>query len=176
MNNSTSNSNIPSNVYAYYSIGLSLGFFLFMMFIALATYYCTSHRNVQNRQSQSRGTGSNLSSSHRTVIMDSDHATITIQVGEEEVDAILNSYPLLLFSQAKLHKLDSASLSCSICLADYKDSEWLRLLPDCGHSFHKECIDMWLRLNLSCPMCRNSPFQTPLAQVIPLATRSDVIE
>ncbi|XP_027367816.1 RING-H2 finger protein ATL70-like [Abrus precatorius] len=177
--NRTSNSDDPSdasNAYAYFSIGLSLGFLLLMMFIVLTTYYC-SQRNLRNSQSRARATASSFSSSHRTVVMDSDHRAITIQVGEEELDAILNNYPMLLFSQAKLHKPDSTPLGCSICLADYKDSEWLRLLPDCGHFFHKECIDMWLRLNLTCPMCRNSPFQTPLptplAEVTPLATRRD---
>ncbi|KAK7278585.1 hypothetical protein RJT34_23617 [Clitoria ternatea] len=175
--NNTSTSDDPSydsNTYAYLSIGLSLAFLLLMMFIALTTYFC-SQRNLPNRQS--RATASSRSSSHRTVVMDSDHTAITIQVGEEELASIINTYPMLLYSQAKLHKNDSTSRSCSICLADYKDSEWLRLLPDCGHFFHKECIDMWLRLNLSCPMCRNSPFPTPLptplAEVTPLATRCD---
>lgn len=95
---------------------------------------------------------------------------VNIEVSEEEQDTILNSYPMLLYSQAKLHKPDSTSLHCSICLADYKDSEWLRLLPDCGHFFHKDCIGTWFRLNFSCPMCRNSPLPTPLAEVTPLAT------
>ena len=173
MNNNTSNSNDPSgdwNGYAYYSVGLSLGFLLLMMFIAL-TAYCCSQRRFQNRQT--RPSTSSSSSSHRTVIMERD-SSVTIQLGEEQQEAILNSYPVLLFSQAKLHKPDSTTLSCSVCLQDYKDSEWLRLLPDCGHFFHRECIDMWLRLNLSCPMCRNSPFPTPLptplAEVAPLAT------
>ncbi|KAJ1404777.1 Zinc finger, RING-type [Sesbania bispinosa] len=176
--NSTSNSGNPSgdsNVYAYYSVGLSLGFLLLMMFIAFTTYFCSS-RNLQNRQS--RGSVSSNNSSHRTMVMERDTAVnVIIQIYGEEQDAILNSYPMMLYSQVKLHKPDSTSLSCSICLADYRDSDWLRLLPDCGHFFHKECIDMWFRLNFSCPMCRNSPLptplSTPLAEVTPLATRHD---
>ncbi|KAK7266421.1 hypothetical protein RIF29_19065 [Crotalaria pallida] len=99
--------------------------------------------------------------------MGRDISLVTIQIlGDEEQEAIVNSYLVMLYSEAKLFdKLDhscSSTLSCSICLADYKDSEWLRLLPDCGHFFHKECVDIWLRLNMSCPICRNSPFPTPL--------------
>lgn len=182
MNSNTSNSDNPSegsNIYAYYSIGLSLGILLLMMFIALTSYYC-NRRNLQNGQStRATASSSRSSSSHRTVTMERDISSITIQVlGEEEQEAIVNSYPLLLYSQAKLHRHNhSPTLGCSICLADYKDSEWLRLLPYCGHFFHKECIDMWLRLNLSCPMCRNSPFPTPLptplAEVAPFATSRD---
>ena len=26
----------------------------------------------------------------------------------------------------------------------------------CGHAFHKECVRNWLRLSLSCPLCRHS--------------------
>ncbi|CAL0299815.1 unnamed protein product [Lupinus luteus] len=162
---------------SYYTIGLSFGFLFIIMFIAVTSYYCT-HRNFQNRLS-TRPSGSS-NSSNRTVIIERDISAITIQVqSEEEKEAIYNSYPQMLYSQAKLHKPEhcSTTLSCIICLADYNDSEWLRFLPDCGHYFHKECIDMWLKLNMSCPVCRNSPFPTPLptpiAEVTPLATRRD---
>ncbi|KAH7317570.1 hypothetical protein BKA65DRAFT_514739 [Rhexocercosporidium sp. MPI-PUGE-AT-0058] len=43
---------------------------------------------------------------------------------------------------------------CSICIADFVDSEEVRVLP-CHHRFHPACIDPWL-LNVSgtCPICR----------------------
>lgn len=47
--------------------------------------------------------------------------------------------------------------TCPICLSDYCTKETLRCIPDCGHCFHAECIDEWLRVNGSCPVCRNSP-------------------
>jgi len=167
MNNTSINSENPSensNALAYYYIGLSLAFILLMMFMSLFSCYW------QNRL-LSRGI--NNSNPNRTVIWtEGDTAVINIE------DAILNSYPILLYSQVKFHhKADSTSLICSICLGDYKDSEWLRFLPDCGHFFHKECIATWFRLNLSCPLCRNSPLPTalptPLAEVTLLATTHD---
>ncbi|OIV90615.1 hypothetical protein TanjilG_01696 [Lupinus angustifolius] len=164
---------------SYYTIGLSVGFLFIIMFISVTSYYCT-HRNFQNRISTRASASASNYGSNRTVIMERDISVVTIQVqSEEEKEAIFKSYPQMLYSQAKLHKVEhsSTTLGCSICLADYNDSEWLRFLPDCGHYFHKECIDMWLRLNMSCPVCRNSPFPTPLptpiAQVTPLATRRD---
>ena len=42
---------------------------------------------------------------------------------------------------------------CAICLSDYEPGEQLRVLP-CGHRFHKACVDEWLRVNASCPTCR----------------------
>ncbi|MCL7023495.1 hypothetical protein MKW94_004977 [Papaver nudicaule] len=41
---------------------------------------------------------------------------------------------------------------CSICLANYADNEELRELP-CAHFFHVECVDKWLKENVSCPLC-----------------------
>ena len=49
--------------------------------------------------------------------------------------------------------------NCSICLSAFKKGEELRLLPCPGtHIFHKECVDDWLKLNDSCPCCRQSIF------------------
>lgn len=43
--------------------------------------------------------------------------------------------------------------SCPICLSAIGEGEELRTLP-CGHSFHKECCDMWLTTSGTCPTCR----------------------
>ncbi|KAG5237910.1 RING-H2 finger protein [Salix suchowensis] len=89
-----------------------------------------------------------------------------------------NHYPKLLYSKARLEprgNIDLLPSCCSICLGDYKDSDVLRLLPDCGHVFHLKCVDCWIRRHPTCPICRNScssmptPLSTPLAEVAPLA-------
>ncbi|WCJ29779.1 RING/U-box superfamily protein [Euphorbia peplus] len=43
---------------------------------------------------------------------------------------------------------------CCICLAKYANNDELRELP-CSHFFHKECVDKWLKINASCPLCKN---------------------
>ncbi|KAH0462838.1 hypothetical protein IEQ34_010413 [Dendrobium chrysotoxum] len=43
---------------------------------------------------------------------------------------------------------------CPVCLSEFEDGERVRFLPECGHCFHVECIDMWFRRNSTCPMCR----------------------
>ena len=43
--------------------------------------------------------------------------------------------------------------SCPICLDNYKDKEYKRTLK-CGHTFHKKCIDKWIKKHNSCPICR----------------------
>ncbi|OMO79760.1 Zinc finger, RING-type [Corchorus capsularis] len=47
--------------------------------------------------------------------------------------------------------------TCPICLSEYEPKETLRTIPECNHYFHANCIDEWLKMNASCPLCRNSP-------------------
>ncbi|KAK7307372.1 hypothetical protein VNO77_40377 [Canavalia gladiata] len=44
--------------------------------------------------------------------------------------------------------------TCAVCLGDFEEGEELRSLPECMHSFHVSCIDMWLNSHSSCPVCR----------------------
>ncbi|XP_050368081.1 NEP1-interacting protein-like 1 [Argentina anserina] len=48
----------------------------------------------------------------------------------------------------------SEELCCTICLQELEDGEYTRELPICKHLFHLACIDIWLRRQGSCPMCR----------------------
>ncbi|CAN6568239.1 unnamed protein product [Malus baccata var. baccata] len=84
--------------------------------------------------------------------------------------SVINSYPKFPFSK-EASTPDSST--CSICLCDYKDAEMLRMMPECRHYFHLLCLDAWLRLKGSCPVCRNSPLPTPLStplqEVVPLS-------
>lgn len=45
--------------------------------------------------------------------------------------------------------------SCSICLNEYNDGESIKTLP-CFHSYHKTCIDKWLKSQAVCPVCRGN--------------------
>jgi hypothetical protein len=47
---------------------------------------------------------------------------------------------------------------CPICHDVYIVGEYKRTLTNCGHNFHKKCIDKWFVSNptLECPMCRTS--------------------
>ncbi|XP_059651246.1 putative RING-H2 finger protein ATL21A [Cornus florida] len=47
--------------------------------------------------------------------------------------------------------------TCPICLSDYSPKETVRCIPECKHCFHAHCIDEWLRMTGTCPVCRNSP-------------------
>ncbi|XP_010437439.1 PREDICTED: RING-H2 finger protein ATL7-like [Camelina sativa] len=53
---------------------------------------------------------------------------------------------------------------CSVCLGDYQANEKLQQMPSCGHTFHMECIDVWLTSHTTCPLCRLSLIQKPSPQ------------
>lgn len=43
---------------------------------------------------------------------------------------------------------------CPVCLSAFVDGEKVRQLAACKHSFHVDCIDMWLYSHPNCPVCR----------------------
>lgn len=43
---------------------------------------------------------------------------------------------------------------CAVCLELFKEGEWCRALPACGHVFHASCVDRWLIRRENCPLCR----------------------
>ncbi|KAJ1288938.1 hypothetical protein BS78_02G127200 [Paspalum vaginatum] len=51
------------------------------------------------------------------------------------------------------HILSAEDAECCICLCPYEDGAELRELP-CNHHFHCTCIDKWLHLNATCPLCK----------------------
>lgn len=55
----------------------------------------------------------------------------------------------------------SQDAQCTVCLAEYREEDTLRILPYCGHSFHATCIDRWLHQHSTCPVCRISLREFP---------------
>ena len=48
-------------------------------------------------------------------------------------------------------KIDKQYEECSICL-DKNDKKWIK--TNCNHLYHNECLEKWIQINKSCPICR----------------------
>lgn len=69
--------------------------------------------------------------------------------------AAMKALPIVVYtSPSKLPP--GLGTDCPICLAEFGEGEKVRVLPNCNHAFHMECIDKWLTSRSSCPMCRHS--------------------
>ncbi|KAI3683152.1 hypothetical protein L1987_83652 [Smallanthus sonchifolius] len=65
----------------------------------------------------------------------------------------VESLPLFTFSSLTG---EISGGDCAVCLSKFEAVDQLRLLPLCCHAFHAECIDAWLKSNLTCPLCRST--------------------
>ncbi|CAN8326619.1 unnamed protein product [Cochlearia groenlandica] len=44
---------------------------------------------------------------------------------------------------------------CVVCIDGFRQGQWCRRLPRCGHVFHRKCVDLWLIKVSTCPICRD---------------------
>ncbi|KAF6160503.1 hypothetical protein GIB67_019272 [Kingdonia uniflora] len=65
---------------------------------------------------------------------------------------LVAALPTMKFNRADFQSAEDAQ--CTICLGEYQEKEVLRIMPKCGHNFHLVCIDVWLRKQSTCPVCR----------------------
>lgn len=95
--------------------------------------------------------------------------------GREASQAVIDSYPVKIVGsggqlggssdeKSASGKADDGSESakekpeidmgtCNICLEDYQAGEEIKSLS-CPHTFHKGCIDQWLKRVACCPVCK----------------------
>ena len=69
---------------------------------------------------------------------------------KEENNEIINNMPSFLFKKNNNEKM----YNCVVCMCEIEENEECKRLK-CGHMFHSNCIDNWLKRTLECPMCRN---------------------
>lgn len=60
-----------------------------------------------------------------------------------------NSYDIIFV------EYNEDDINCTVCLENINmiDKDIIKF-KKCNHMFHKECIDEWIKINKSCPICR----------------------
>ncbi|XP_020224560.1 putative RING-H2 finger protein ATL21A [Cajanus cajan] len=127
---------------ARYGLAIGVGIPGLLCLIGVSCYICGKVRMLTERRG-SRDFPVTISLEPVPFVMGLDGATI-------------EKYPKTLIGESG-RLLKPNDNTCAICLSEYEPKETLRSIPECNHYFHADCIDEWLKLNATCPLCRNSP-------------------
>ncbi|PIN09102.1 Anaphase-promoting complex (APC), subunit 11 [Handroanthus impetiginosus] len=143
-----------------YGIAVAASVLVLISTVVLASYICIRIKANRGREEER---DNNLTRQHQQF-----QEPTRIVFGLEK--PVIETFPMIELGQSKrwFNGVNNND-SCSICLSDYCVKDKLRCIPECNHWFHARCIDEWLQVNGSCPLCRNSPISTPLSEVVPLA-------
>ncbi|KAL9448093.1 hypothetical protein AB3S75_015545 [Citrus x aurantiifolia] len=151
-----------------YGIAIAVSILVLISTIMLASYACI---RVKANASSGGGGGRSSSSSNPTANFDAVDSGLegVLVLGLD--GTVINTYPKIILGESMRMPRPNDYGPCSICLCDYKPKDSVRCIPDCHHCFHADCVDEWLRMSATCPLCRSSP-ATPLAEVVPLASHA----
>ena len=83
----------------------------------------------------------------------SELQAMTLETDQELEPHTENWYPAVYPSFEYKKNAKGIPETCSVCRADFADSDDCRRLP-CLHYFHNECIDRWVLVHRNCPLCR----------------------
>ncbi|GFQ01764.1 E3 ubiquitin-protein ligase atl4 [Phtheirospermum japonicum] len=81
----------------------------------------------------------------------------------------IDKLPCFNFKAKEKGSSSSSIGNCAVCLENFSSGEKCRLLPACNHSFHAECVDLWLLRTPICPICRAGADFTSLKNEIQMA-------
>ncbi|KAK4436494.1 RING-H2 finger protein ATL66 [Sesamum alatum] len=70
--------------------------------------------------------------------------------------ATVNRMAVVLYKKSASSGGSRSEAECCICLEIFGDKEEVKVLPECRHCFHSECVDKWFTAESSCPLCRAS--------------------
>ena len=63
---------------------------------------------------------------------------------------------LLENTELSLYRANGDENMCTICRTDIQENTIIRKINGCGHMFHHNCLDNWLKNHHTCPVCRHS--------------------
>lgn len=123
---------------------------------SLATASSTLSRNSNNQQQQQ---DSCVSTKARST------AEVRMAINRIKWDCLHKADPLIKNGKA-----------CAICIDAFRPYDQVRHLP-CRHSFHKLCVDPWLKIKHVCPLCKVNVVEIVIAKAphidLPVISPSD---
>ncbi|GMH08290.1 hypothetical protein Nepgr_010130 [Nepenthes gracilis] len=129
---------------------LAVGVILVCLHVYARWYIQRTRRNFLLRRRRRR--------THLVFYVEPNNPGSIVAVPTRGLDpSVLRSLPTFTHSVKTHDEGDEAAppLECAVCLSEFEEGERGRLLPKCNHSFHLDCIDMWLHSHSTCPLCRS---------------------
>ncbi len=126
------------------SIPISIAGFSVVLFFVVVCLLIMEHRRMRNRQRFEDEGGD--------IIEDN-----------QQIDEIVETYMRML-DVIQFDKEASKHFDCAICLKEFDTGEKLYQIPNCGHTFHENCLRKWFRQLQICPMCRGNIIKMPNSQ------------
>ncbi|KAJ4964963.1 hypothetical protein NE237_016812 [Protea cynaroides] len=92
----------------------------------------------------------------RQSVSTSDTSALPLQVSVEQ---LRQQHQQVVCS---INRKGEPNQECPICLEEAEEAEgeaeteaisW-QLVPECNHEFHELCLNRWLKLSQTCPLCR----------------------
>ncbi|XP_061528699.1 RING finger protein 215 isoform X2 [Phycodurus eques] len=71
----------------------------------------------------------------------------------EDVQRTISSLRTKTYRRPKVRRDETDN--CAVCLEAFNHNQCLRVLP-CRHEYHQDCVDPWLLLHHTCPLCKRS--------------------
>lgn len=120
-------------------------FLIFTQWNTLKCILCVATNTNNNNRNFVEGQFGNHEPSQQFQGSDLELLSMMIQI---------NSLPITQFKKNVAQQMP-INVDCAICLGEFEEEEWLKVLPNCNHGFHVSCIDTWFRCNSNCPLCRS---------------------
>ncbi|KAL3521080.1 hypothetical protein ACH5RR_019229 [Cinchona calisaya] len=130
--------------------------------VVVTLYHCITTGHIRAILRLSPGNNNRNTPPNRTFILRHNHQQ---QQQEELQQSSMENSLAELIPSHKYQKgaglIAENDGMCAVCLSEFEEGEELRTLPECMHSFHAECIDMWLYSHSNCPVCRTNAAPSP---------------
>ncbi|KMZ72895.1 hypothetical protein ZOSMA_158G00040 [Zostera marina] len=132
-------------------------FLVVILVIIISWLYKRLHSRSQQSRSGSAGGGVDVGDGDGGGGGNNNNNTIIVINNDNDDSHGVNSsliqqLPVVIYEK---YIKKEEGLMCSICVMDFEDTEFLRLLPKCEHAFHSLCIEEWLKICMTCPVCRS---------------------
>ncbi|KMZ62934.1 E3 ubiquitin-protein ligase, ATL family [Zostera marina] len=130
--------------------------FLVVILVIIVSWLC---KRLNSRSQQSRsgiagggvgvgdGDGGGNNNNNTVIVINNDNDD-----SRGVNSSLIQQLPVVIYDK---YIKKEEGLIFSICVMDFEDTEFLRLLPKCEHAFHSLCIEEWLKICMTCPVCRS---------------------